>query len=76
MGPDRGHRRAPPDPEIPGHRRNRSTVLADPTAHLGAGPLSQDARATICGQISVQVWSGTTGADTATTALGSRPLAR
>ena len=41
MGPDRSHRGAPPDPEIPGHRRDRSTVLADPAAHLGPGPLGQ-----------------------------------
>ena len=41
VGADRGHRGAPPDPELAGHRRDRSTVLADPTAHLGAGPLGQ-----------------------------------
>ena len=41
MGPDRGHRGAPPDPELAGHRRDRSTVLPDATAYLGAGPLGQ-----------------------------------
>ena len=41
VGADRGHRGAPADPELAGHRGHRRAVLTDPAAHLGPGPLGQ-----------------------------------